>query len=206
MSIMKLLSLIPDRIAIRRHWPIVTLAAFASCKQIQSFLIGLSPSFIDLFLLGVLFWSLGIILSGVCLLIAIRRVFNRKPIIRYGLIWGFFTALNMVPGIFASATGAVTTLLVVGPQEVVSQSRILMESYEQDQNSDCSREYPPLAILNSYPQALQRLNPAWVRVNCDYVVVKKFGIGDVAGFVVVREGVTPVGIRLFEGIYWIDAW
>lgn len=191
---------------VRLHWPAVSLAFFMMGRHLIAFLIGIHPSFASYFPIGILFWLLGFVLSVICLVTTVIRILRRQPFLRFSLAWVFLAALNLIPGIIPSAAGAVTSLLFAGPEQVVEEGRELLNTYQSSDDLDCDVAIPPCGQTTDYPPAIRRLNPVYVRVTRDYVLIKKFGFGDIAGFLIYPSGVTPGGMRLIDGLYWIDSW
>ncbi len=191
---------------LKRHWPIVCLFFFIIGRHLLAFLLGIHPAFMSLFPLQVLLGFLGFVFSAICLVTTVIRVLRRQSFILYFFIWIVIAALNLVPGIIPSAAGAVTSLVLAGPQQVVEEGRHLIAIYESPEGINCELTYPPCNQTTDYPPAIRRLNPVYVRVTSEYVLIKKFGLGDTAGFMIYPSGTNPKGIKLIDGLYWIDAW
>ncbi len=98
------------------------------------------------------------------------------------------------------------TLVIAGPDKVIQEGRELIQIYQSAQDEDPEAINSSCVQLKKVPPSIGRVYPAWVRVCQDRVIIKKFGIGDIAGFLIYPEDVEPGGIKLFDGIYWTDAW
>lgn len=191
---------------LKPQWSLVCLAFFVIGRHVIAFLFGIHPDFLSFFPLEVLFGLLGFVFAGICLVTTITRVLRRHSFVSYALIWIIITALNFIPGIIPSAAGAVVSLVFAGPQQVVEEGRYLLADYEASKDVNCDYAFPPCGQTTDYPPAIRRLNPVYIRVTSEYVLIKKFGIGDVAGFIVYPSGTNPEGIKLIDGLYWTDAW
>lgn len=190
----------------RRHWPIVGLAFCIIGGHFTAFLLGIHPVFMSLFLLGALLKLSGFVFIIICLITTVIRVFRRQSFATYSLSWALIAALNFIPGIIPSAAGAMITLIFAGPQQVVEEGRNLITNYETPKNINCDYTFPVCGQTTEYPPAIQRLNPVYITVTSEYVLIKKFGLGDVAGFMIFPSGTNPDGIKLIDGLYWIDSW
>lgn len=189
----------------RKNWLLNLLAFFICGNLILSFLLGFHPYFSSFFLVELVFWLLGFILSIVCFIVSLRKLFKREPILHFTIAWLLLTFLNFIPGAYSSAAGAMTAIYLAGSEQVVEEGRLLLQNYQRLENVNCDYAFPPCGQTTEYTPAIERVYPIYIRVTDDYVLIKKFGFGDFAGFLIYPDGVDPPGIKLRDGLYWIDA-
>ncbi len=185
---------------------IFTLTLIVLAKILISFLLGFHPFFASFIPIGILLWLVGFLLAGICLIFSLRKAIRRQTFMRFTGVWLSLAFLNLMPGIFASATGSMIALYLAGPEQVVAEGRELIRNAQLAEAGNCEIAYPGCGQIMEHPPAITRVHPVYVRVTDEYVLIKKFGIGDVAGFKIYPEGINPPGIRLRDGLYWIDAW
>ncbi len=179
---------------------LVCLLAFSFIHILSSFLLGVSPAWFALFPVGALAmlaaWGSCAISIIYSLSLAVRRERFMKLLVPALLL---IYPLSK-PGIYYSRAGALWAANRAGTAQIVTEARKLIE--------DCRKANLPsgeVRHIEAFPPALKALRPCWIWASRDRVLIKKFGLGDFAGFVIVPSGASCSGTQLSEGLYWQDA-
>ena len=187
----------------------VLMVCSAFVKLCSGFLVGYYPPLFWLWLL----WAPASLacVSGVFLgvgfgVVAVRR---REPFARFILVWILAGAIGILPCFLPSVLGGITRAKVIGTGRIVQEGRSILAIHDEPWGNDAAWQ-----SVDDPPPALRRLHGAAVRVFRDprseepktwYIEVKMYGLGDFAGFHIVREDEeSPVGLRIADGLYWSD--
>jgi len=181
---------------------LVLFASLVTMRTAIAFLSGVHPSFFRLFdiqcishQIASIVGSIGLIVSGF-LVLAGMPAFKAKPFTKNAMIWLLLAWVNSLPGGIPARISAVTALYIAGPAQVIAESRELVENCA---DSRCG-------LVEGFPPAIGRVHPLVVYASDEFVTIKKYGLGDFAGFIVYPEnkGEERYGIRLYDTLYWAD--
>ncbi len=105
--------------------------------------------------------------------------------------------------------GAVSSLKIAGEKQILAEAKILMELHKKQLEKNKDKDAPLESYVevppNELPKAMKKLSPLWVRVYKKEVIVKKFGLGDVSGFLITADDKNAGGLyKISKGIYWVD--
>lgn len=184
---------------------ISTLILFSTIVAVHTaiaFLLGVHPFFFWLFdvqcigkEIASIVGPIGLLVSGFLALTKVST-FKTRFFIRCTTIWLLLALISSLSGGIPSRIGAIVALCIAGPAQVITESRELMEN--------CADS--PCGLVEDFPTAIGRVHPGVVYATDELVTIKKYGLGDFAGFVVYPEDQSEkrYGIRLYDTLYWVD--
>lgn len=146
---------------------------------------------------GGIFWLVGWCISFVCFIVILKLVLTKNSHSGFTIIWLILTALHYIPGVYTGFVGSMIALYIAGPEQIVIESRELI-------NCSNSRNY---IYDEKYPPAIERLHPQDILIShSSHLEIRKFGLGDFAGFIVFCDDDVKVnessGIKIIDGLYW----
>jgi|GEM_PF-3195027 len=178
---------------------------------LTAYLMGLKgPLFVRLLFIWLPIHALATFVFGVLLIAFIVISITRKKLYKNQII---SLAVALLSFIFISSraldVGAISSLKFSGEKQVLADAKNLIELHKKQleaKKDEAAPLEPYIEVpINELPAAIKKLSPLWVRVYEKEVIVKKFGFGDVFGFLITPEDKNPEGLyRISKGIYWID--
>lgn len=183
-------------------------------EYVSGFLLGYNPAFAAAFVLEVICWLSFLVGMIATLIVIVWSLFKKRAcpqlLVGWIILLVFYVPIRNYRRLDPSVVGAITALNVAGSEQVVQEGRQLMETWKPDLEKQRLHEpndpLPPSIQIKpqDIPPAIARLHPGWVLVTEDKVAIKKYGLGDFAGFYIFPSNQTSRGIKLRDGLYWVD--